>query len=193
MTNLLVEAFAAALVLLPTFLVLHKIRFHSIRTSFHYVFFAFYLAAVYNIVGLPTVQFMVFDVNLNLIPLVGMAEDLSGTVLNVLLFVPLGFFLPLMWRKYRRMKTTLLFGMGMTAAIELLQLLAYRATDINDIITNFAGTVIGYMLFRLVMHILSQNILGDRNAKDLTIIFLSVAGTMFFIQPLIASGIYKIT
>lgn len=37
-------------------------------------------------------------------------------------------------------------GLAMTSFIEIAQIFTGRATDIDDIITNIAGTLIGYLL-----------------------------------------------
>ena len=189
MQYLLIELVSSAVLLIPVFFLLDKLRFHNRRKRLWYTMFALYLAAVYHLVGLPTVQFLTFDVNLNLIPFAGMAEDWKNTLLNVVLFVPLGLLLPLLWKKYHRVRSTLLFGLGMTTTIELLQLLTYRATDINDIIANLAGTFLGYAIFSLF----GDGAPGGKRSKDLPIIFLAVAIVMFLLQPLVTSFIYKIT
>ena len=142
MLNILIEVFSALVFLLPLFLFLRKGFLHTL--------FALYLAAVYSLVGLPTIQFLTLDVTLVLIPLLPMVEDLRNSILNIALFVPLGFFLPLLWKKYRTMSETLLLGFCTTLAIELTQLLTYRVTNINDIITNFLGCWLGYISFRLL-------------------------------------------
>ena len=74
---------------------------------------------------------------------------------NVLLFIPLGFFLH-HWRLARRsnysgtnisVRASVLAGLFCSGAIEIFQLgLDRRTTSTNDIITNFAGTYIGVRL-----------------------------------------------
>ena len=189
MSNILIEAFAAAALLLPAFLLLNLLYFHNWKQSALYFLFALYLAAVYYFTGLPTVQFITFDVNLNLIPRDLFTKELVLSLLNVSMFVPLGFFLPLLWRKYRNLRSTALFGLGMTMAIELLQLLTYRATDVNDILTNFSGALLGYGVFNLFR----TCTVGSKRPRDIPLIFLTVGIVMFFIQPLMTSLFYKIT
>ena len=185
MKNILIEAVSALVLLIPLFVFLRKRAL--------YILFSLYLAAVYHIVGLPTVQFLTFDATLVLIPFLPMAEDLRNSVLNILLFIPLGFFLPLLWRKYRRMSETLLVGFCTTLAIELGQLLTYRATDINDIITNFAGCWLGYLLFRFVYLLSGKRLRPNGKQNDLWLTYLGVAVVMFFLQPPLASLLYKLT
>ena len=192
MKYLLIEMFSALAVLIPVFMLLGKFKFHDFPKITLYFVFAVYLAAAYHLVGLPTSQFFTFDVNLNLIPFAGMIDDFKNTCLNVLLFVPLGFFLPMLWTKYRRMGNTLLFGLCMTIGIELLQLLTLRATDINDVITNFLGTWLGYCLFVLVKKYIPKTVQTDNQTRNLAWIFAAVIVVMFFVQPWITSLIYSV-
>lgn len=190
---ILIEVFASAVVLIPIFLLLWKVKFHNFNRTVLYTIFAIYLSAVYHLVGLPTIQFLEFDVNLNLIPVVGMIEDLKNTALNVILFVPLGVMLPFLWKKYRAMKSTLLFGFGMTLTIELLQLLTFRATDINDIIANTLGTIIGYFIFAVMAKIFPAITNIAKKKNEVYFILSIVILVMFFVQPYITSFIYSVT
>jgi len=71
---------------------------------------------------------------------------------NVLAFVPLGILLPLMLnRPWRSFLIVLVSAMSLSAAIELGQLTVsltlgygYRAADIDDVILNTIGALLGY-------------------------------------------------
>lgn len=189
----LIETFAALLVLVPAFLILNRVRFHSRKQTSLYFLFALYLAAVYHLTGLPTVLFLTFDVNLNLVPTALFTKELVLSLLNIAMFVPLGFFLPLLWKRYRRLKHALLFGLGATMFIELAQLFTYRATDINDVITNTAGALLGYLMFLLFKKPLSKVVNPEKKTADLWCTLAVTAAGMFFMQPLIATFLYRIT
>lgn len=90
-----------------------------------------------------------FNPNINLIPF---SDGLNlGFVLNIFLFIPLGFLCPLISRAFEQGKKTFWIGFGFSLFIEIVQLFTlYRATDINDLITNVVGTMIGYFCFRLI-------------------------------------------
>ena len=75
-----------------------------------------------------------------------MINDVSNACLNVLLFVPFGFFLPVLWKEFRNAKKLFTAGFAMTSFIEIAQIFTGRATDIDDIITNITGTLIGYLI-----------------------------------------------
>lgn len=64
---------------------------------------------------------------------------------NVLMLVPFGFLAPLLWEKLRGWRV-LPVGLGFILAIELLQPLTGRSFDIDDIILNFLGVLIGALL-----------------------------------------------
>lgn len=61
---------------------------------------------------------------------------------NVAMFVPLGFFLPLVTRVRSRGKI-LVTAAAVPLCCEVLQLLFGRSFDVDDLICNFAGIVIG--------------------------------------------------
>ena len=189
----LMEALAALLVLLPCFLLLNRVVFHSRRRTALYFLFALYLAAVYHLTGLPTVFFITFDINLNLIPFEIFTKELVLSLLNMAMFVPLGFFLPLFLGKYRSLKHTMLFGLGATVTIELAQLLTYRATDINDVITNSLGCVLGYACFRLLEKMTGRAVPPLVKQRELRYVFLCTAAVMFFLQPPLAAFLYQLT
>lgn len=84
-----------------------------------------------------------------LMPLV--VNELKSHVLNVIMFMPLGFLLPLIWKNFRKIFKTLMLGFCMSCAIEISQLFCYRITDVNDLITNTLGTIVGYMLW-IIFH-----------------------------------------
>ena len=65
-------------------------------------------------------------------------------IANVLMFVPLGFLAPVLWRQ--KWWQTLLIALAATLCIELIQPFFDRSFDIDDIFLNFAGSVIGLLL-----------------------------------------------
>lgn len=112
-----------------------------------------------NIVGVPTLSELfrlsrlkeaVFNPNINLIPF---SDGLGlSFILNIVLFVPLGFLCPILSRTYQSAKADILGGFFLSLFIEISQLFTlYRATDINDLITNILGAVVGYLCFNLIV------------------------------------------
>lgn len=77
------------------------------------------------------------------------AENLLG---NIFAFSPLGFLLPLLFKRYERLKNVFWISFFISLLIELLQLICYLGScDIDDIILNVLGSIMGlgvYLLFR---------------------------------------------
>lgn len=188
-----VEILISAFALMPVFAVLNRTIFHNKTKIALYFVFAIYLAAVYLFVGMPTLQFMRFDVSLTLMPFLPMIADFKNTILNIILFIPLGIMLPFMWKKYNTLKATAVFGVMMSLSIELLQLFTFRATDINDLIANTLGTLFGYFLFRMILHFVPSVRNFAQRKNEVTVVILPVILVMFFVQPYLASIFYKIT
>lgn len=69
---------------------------------------------------------------------------------NVLIFVPLGFLPPLLWKKARHLWAALMLSAGSSCMIEFLQLFLGRSVDVDDVILNTLGGLLGYLLFCLL-------------------------------------------
>ena len=120
-----------------------------------YVIFAVYLISVFSATGLPASNSVTWDPSFHLIPFLGMANSpvsyIEGCILNVILFVPMGILLPLLWKEFRELKCTALFGLSFSLGIELLQVFTLRLTDVDDLITNTLGTVVGYWIAKIII------------------------------------------
>lgn len=64
-------------------------------------------------------------------------------VLNIVLFIPLGFVLPLLWKTRGRFILSIMSGFLLSLLIEIFQLFNFRAPDINDLFMNTLGATIG--------------------------------------------------
>ena len=148
----------AALVLAPFFLYFHKWIFHSREKAIGCFLFAVYLSGMFAVAGLPDIRYIRFEANVNLVPFQYMFSDYENSLLNVLLFVPLGCFLPLLWQKFKPFYRTVFFGLGVSLLIEVLQIFTYRATDVNDLMTNTAGACVGFLIYFLLSKILPANL-----------------------------------
>lgn len=91
---------------------------------------------------------------------------LHNVIGNILMFVPLGMFIPFLFKK--RDKFWYVFACGFLGSlfIEVNQLfLGDRATDIDDVIFNTLGTVIGYILFKFIFKFIGKIKLVDKIYK----------------------------
>ena len=70
---------------------------------------------------------------------------------NILGFVPAGFFIPMLWGKRRGFLFTICVTFEMSLAVEILQL-CFRvgSFDVDDIILNTLGGILGFVLLILV-------------------------------------------
>lgn len=188
----LIEILISLVILVPIFWTLNLVRFRNAAETIRYFIFAVYLSAVYLFVGMPTLQFMRFELSLTLMPFLPMMADIKNTILNVFLFVPLGLLLPLLWKKYQSYKNTIVLGFVLSLSIELLQILTYRATDINDIIANTIGAALGYCVFYIASCFVPSAMRFAKEKTEMPVIILSVVITMFFVQPYLATLYYTI-
>ena len=76
---------------------------------------------------------------------IGFLED---AVMNILLFLPFGYLLPLLWPRVDRWWKLLLCGLFVSLLIELLQLVTLRGMfDLDDLMNNTLGALLGWLCF----------------------------------------------
>ena len=180
-----IETAAASMILIPIPFLYQIFIFHNIKKTAAYIILILYLTAMCFLVGVPSVTGIKIGWSYNFIPFYGMLNDITNSYLNVLLFIPLGIFVPCLWPEYRSMMKTVGLGLMTSLGIEILQIFTFRATDINDVITNVAGTMIGYLIGRLIIKRFPQlNWLGCKE-RELYLLYATVVVVMFFSQPFI--------
>jgi len=120
--------------------------------------------------------------------------DTAGSttyLLNIVLFMPLGFLLPTIWPQFRKMKNTVCAGFFFSLAIELNQLLNNRITDIDDVFTNTLGAIIGYVLYTALFKMILKREGGKLDTNSSLVIkyeavfylVCSFVGAMFIYHP----------
>lgn len=71
---------------------------------------------------------------------------------NVVMFLPLGFLPPVLWKGFRKFWKMLLWGTVIILCVEGLQLFALVGKwDIDDLLLNLVGIAMGYGLYRLAV------------------------------------------
>lgn len=105
--------------------------------------------------------------DMNLIPLVETIKVLRGGRLttalyniggNILMLVPFGFLIARAYSNVRKWNIILLYSFGFSLCIELLQFASTtRIFDVDDIVLNTLGGVLGYACFRIVCRKASLN------------------------------------
>jgi glycopeptide antibiotics resistance protein len=88
---------------------------------------------------------------------------------NVVLFGPYGFLVPLIFLKFDSFKKLIVLGIITSLSIELIQLITsllmgftYRIADIDDIICNTTGTLIGYCAYKASLPFLKRLVLLNK-------------------------------
>ncbi len=80
----------------------------------------------------------------------GMAAMFTNLFGNILIFIPFGFFMP-MASRIRSFSATLLCSFGLSLCVEIFQLLTRVGSfDVDDLILNTLGGVLGYLIFTAV-------------------------------------------
>lgn len=74
---------------------------------------------------------------------------------NVLMFVPLGFLLPLVFEKVKPLGAVFVC-LGATCLIEIVQPVVGRTGDLDDVIANFLGGVLGAVMAAVVSRVLKR-------------------------------------
>lgn len=200
--SLLIEVFSAVIFIVPAVLILQYVvlRQRSASKTAAVMILAFYLMAVFSIVGIPTIHSIHVHFSFNLIPLADIVNSpidyIRNTILNILLFVPLGVLLPVMWKEYRSLRSIAITGLSLSLFIEILQIFTFRLTDVDDLITNTAGAVAGYYLSRHFLlkrsFRLSKSGKTCHGRQEAFIIFALVFLIGFFLKPLVSDGIWEV-
>ena len=131
--------------------------------------FVMYLAALLSMTIVPDWSFTRYEGEkpgvevywrmgqINLVPLRTIAMYLRGHPMafinllgNVVVFVPLGFLPPLIWQKWRPFRNMLLLSVAFPLFIEFEQHFIGRSSDIDDLLLNAMGILLGYALWLLV-------------------------------------------
>ena len=81
------------------------------------------------------------------------AATLAGAAGNVVLFMPLGFLLPMLVPWFDRFWRTVATGFVLSSLIELSQVAfpGVRRADVNDVLMNTLGAAVGYLVYRLAV------------------------------------------
>lgn len=91
------------------------------------------------------------DINITLHNIIG----------NILLFIPLGFGIPLFFNEKNKLNKVILYGFTASLTIEIIQLFTpYNTTDIDDVIFNTLGAVLGFIIFNIIYKIFKNTKLG---------------------------------
>ncbi|MBD3919964.1 VanZ family protein [Paenibacillus sp. PR3] len=157
-------------VLIPLFLVLfmhYGIKTLSRRIYAVPQFILIFSFIVYSLAVIDLVFFPI-DVNIgqyanqtpwyktiNFIPI--LTIDIKTFVLNIVMMIPLGIYLPLLKSKFNRAASVAWFALWISLSFEVLQMIVRialgsgRSTDINDLIANTIGGAVGFLAYKILI------------------------------------------
>lgn len=156
--------------------------------------FGYYLIGVLTVTGIHELK--AFSPRLVLVPFLDMIRGPMDTVLNIILFLPFGFFLPLLYRKYNRAIQVVFAGFLLSLSIEVLQMFGMGTTDINDLITNTIGAFLGYGIYTVLSNVTPQGVCGRFYAaavyeqKELLLLVVYSFAIMVTVQPVVVSRLF---
>lgn len=115
------------------------------------VVYTFLITGMISAAGIPSIIDFGFGINylnFNFIPFA--VNGISTNALNIIMFVPFGMLLPILWEDFESFKKTVETGFLFSVFIEITQIFNFRATDIDDLMMNTLGTVIGFVIYYLI-------------------------------------------
>lgn len=116
-----------------------------------YLWFVFSVAgigSIWDIIDNGGIINTINGANINLIPF--QSEGVFTYGMNIIMFMPLGFLIPFIWRNYRKLLKIVLVAGGLSVFIEFAQIPTNRITDIDDLIMNVVGAIVGYIVWKIV-------------------------------------------
>lgn len=147
------------------------------RHGYAFLFF-FWLLFVLFVSGVPTVDFHLWESRINLVSM----ECAAHSVWNFLLFLPIGFFPPFLWNGFTKWRNVIYLGAGLSLCIEIVQIFTFWNSDLVDFIAGVAGTVAGFLLAGLSVHLWNIDLPKKRRSsadvKELVLFAASIFAIM---------------
>lgn len=150
--------------------------------------FVLYLWMVFQVTGVGVLGDVLrkdtglFLGGINLVPFDSLG---IGFVLNIIMCMPLGFLLPFIWKECRKCGKTALIGLIFSFLIEITQLFNWRASDVDDLMANTCGALIGYLIWKIFANILGVRLktASEEKYEAMGYILLALLGTFFLYNP----------
>ena len=192
MKNMIFILYPLFCILLPCviYILLQILFAHKKTNMVHIVWVGIFLVYVYLVLettGIGTIweagQYagMEFQKEINLVPFHNGIH--LSMILNIVMFMPLGFLLPLIWKNYQSLFRTALTGLGFSFGIEFCQLFNRRVSDVEDLLMNMLGTMFGWGIWLCFSYIVRLKY-GRRNEgfgrkEPWVYLVLSLSGQFF--------------
>jgi glycopeptide antibiotics resistance protein len=111
----------------------------------------------YNLV--PFKEIKRFITHADVLGMRAVALNLAG---NVLAFMPFGTLLPVFSHTFRKCPLTVLYSFELSLMVETIQLVTKVGSfDVDDIMLNTLGGLIGYLIYRIFIYAQDDNIYRD--------------------------------
>lgn len=117
------------------------------------------------------------DRSLNLVPFrvfqetwdMPQPKKIAQTIANIVMFIPLGFMLPTAFRGMRYFWKTALSLTLFSLAIETAQYFTGRSADIDDLMLNASGGILGYLAFFIISKLVRKKTSPANQGGNITI------------------------
>ncbi|MEG0685544.1 MAG: VanZ family protein, partial [Coprobacillus sp.] len=129
-----------------------------------YQLFVCLLIAIFNITGVSDIN-QVLLLSYKHMNFVLYLENIFSyeCIMNIIMFIPLGIILPLLWKNAQKCYVVFISGFSLSLLIEISQLFNQRASDINDILSNTIGILLGYIIYKIFLRKVNIFELDDQN------------------------------
>lgn len=155
------------------------------------VLFVIYMIGLFKIILFKTVSIQqLFGTytkrrSLNLIPFktiteyivdykqLGIFNGVSNVMGNIIVFIPLGYMVPMIFKKFSKLNKVFMVSAMLSLFFEVSQyIFGIGSTDIDDIILNAFGGVIGYVLFVYLKKFFTKKNVQYISVIAVTVMFL---------------------
>jgi len=176
---------AVGLIVAMPFALVYKIKAVKKRGVIQCLMFCFIISFIFSATETPDVFSFGFSaVNIGVTPFA--IKNTAQLLLNVLLFMPLGFFAPLMWKRYRNIIRTFFLGVLFSLFIEVSQIFCHRVSDIDDLLMNTLGCLLGYSAYMPIRKLFPKISGNPSDVKSEMYVYIAIVFiTSFLIKPLI--------
>ncbi|WP_423243593.1 VanZ family protein [Clostridium thermarum] len=118
--------------------------------------------------------------SLNQALIIVLTEIIKSFGYNIILFIPMGLFFPLIYEKKYNIKKIILTSLFLSICIEIFQVIemvltftSWRTFDIDDIIANAIGGGVGFLCYKFLLYCKNSltKILKNKKSTMLSIFF----------------------
>ncbi|OJG25119.1 hypothetical protein RR47_GL001907 [Enterococcus columbae DSM 7374 = ATCC 51263] len=161
------------------------------RDFFYLLIFGGYIWSVFDVTGIGTLSDIVyapkggvesFWIQYLFVQAKPFYQLGRSFMLNVVMCVPFGLLLPVLFPRYRNILKAVGMGLLFSLFIEVTQLLNTRISDVDDLIANTLGTFIGFLVWKIGINRVVQ-LKEGLSIHPWQVIFLGYLGQCFLYFP----------